>query len=869
MCDGDGSAGGAGALVVSSRGASASPSAAIARRTVGLCASSPSLKTTPRPVTSRGEPLEPFASSRATHLLEPMFWRYDREPPSTDSESVEMTVTALDRFSSSFADEHALRRAVVALLEKMPGVTAVRDTHGTRELGKDIVFETAGGFGLTSLNACVLKNHPITGDADDNRGARVVYIQAEQAFDSEIRRAVDGIPVQVGTVWIVSPHELSQQAIASIAGKLEQNKDRVRFICGRDLYEMFRRFYREYLMFEAGDLGRMAANAVTELDTDGAVPDALQLYGIAAPSGTLRSTYIPSTVAKHLYAFNLVLVMPDVAVLGEPLKKAAANDIARQLALTGDLIDSISGELGHSHKTRETASALGVEIKSAWDEAFRREKNAWTRSVRESREVGWRPPPPTNNTPIWLGNRDALQRRAKKLLADWGRSIARIQVVLSEANRLSEEVATDTSGWMSSPFLATYRFVENLSYRYPGMLRRTSTWPAIPVVRLKGDQSRFLIAGPPGTGKTSYCKWQAIHDLEQLRLDGRRIPVFVPLYRLSARQLETFEEAFFQDPLIADLWKTRESHERQFMLYLDGLDELPDAPLQQRVVELAVKMADAEERLSVVITGRDYVFAPALRYVDRVSLERFDNDELIEFIDNWYATDTSAKAAFERQLDDVPSLREVMRIPLLGTLVLRVADQGRPLPASRVKLYEMFTQLLAGGWDLAKRVNRGSQFGPTVKIPVLASLANNMQEVHRREFTDHDFSSAVADVFPVQVSQAHALLAETCRDGLIVPEGRVFAFAHQSFQEYLAASHLTEPGGEKARRAILKFLSGDEWWREVVKFYLAFSPTPHASLKYIDKAAARLHSRIQDAIIQPRVRELRESVALVYPGSVI
>jgi len=164
-------------------------------------------------------------------------------------------------------------------------------------------------------------------------------------------------------------------------------------------------------------------------------------------------------------------------------------------------------------------------------------------------------------------------------------------------------------------------------------------------------------------------------------------------------------------------------------------------------------------------------------------------------------------------------------------------------------------------------VNRGSSFGSNVKVTVLSNLADRLQEARVREFEEPEFAAAVRDVLPAFGSRSHELLVEMCRDGLIVAEGRYYAFLHQSFQEYLAASHLTQPGGDKARRAIRKYLSGDDWWGEVVKFYLALSPTPHESRRFIEKAAYALHSHIQPVIIEPRVKELLNSLALAYPGS--
>jgi predicted NACHT family NTPase len=181
----------------------------------------------------------------------------------------------------------------------------------------------------------------------------------------------------------------------------------------------------------------------------------------------------------------------------------------------------------------------------------------------------------------------------------------------------------------------------------------------------------------------------------------------------------------------------------------------------------------------------------------------------------------------------------------------------------------MFTNLLAGGWDFAKQINRGSRFGPEPKLAVLANLADRLHEARLREFTAEHFKAAVKEVLPFYASRAPELLVELCRDGLVVPEGQYFGFLHHSFQEYLAATYLTELGGEKARRAVRRFLSGNEWWGEVVKFSIALSKNPQSTRRYIDKAAFRLTTHIQGKIAQSRQKELLEALALAYPGSTV
>jgi predicted NACHT family NTPase len=89
------------------------------------------------------------------------------------------------------------------------------------------------------------------------------------------------------------------------------------------------------------------------------------------------------------------------------------------------------------------------------------------------------------------------------------------------------------------------------------------------------------------------------------------------------------------------------------------------------------------------------------------------------------------------------ALTNLMRTPLLATLIIMVFRQTGGLPESRASLYESFIKLLSGGWDLVKGVLRESKFGERVKLQVLGTLANNLQESRRREFSGQDLKKAL------------------------------------------------------------------------------------------------------------------------------
>ena len=110
----------------------------------------------------------------------------------------------LKRFIEGFENEDALRRAIEALLMKMPGCTNVRATHGSLEQGKDIIFRFDGPMGEVLLNACVIKNEKISGSAESASGARTVFHQVEQSLDTPILNE-QGQSEAVARAYVITP----------------------------------------------------------------------------------------------------------------------------------------------------------------------------------------------------------------------------------------------------------------------------------------------------------------------------------------------------------------------------------------------------------------------------------------------------------------------------------------------------------------------------------------------------------------------------------------------------------------------------------------------------------------------------------------
>src|SRR5205085_10609327 len=104
----------------------------------------------------------------------------------------------------------------------------------------------------------------------------------------------------------------------------------------------------------------------------------------------------------------------------------------------------------------------------------------------------------------------------------------------------------------------------------------------------------------------------------------------------------------------------------------DGLDEVPSTEQQQRIVELARSMLQTDQQIQVVITARDYIRGPWINWLPRLGIEEFSQEQVQTLVTNWLDGDLQAVAEFYGELDAASDLKQLMRIPLLGTLILGV-----------------------------------------------------------------------------------------------------------------------------------------------------------------------------------------------------
>jgi len=737
--------------------------------------------------------------------------------------------TDLDQFAKLFATEHDLQIALVDLFSKIPGTLRVQILQGALEHGKDIVFRRDLLPGYPILIACVVKNHPIGGSAYESRkSAATVMNQVRQALKNPFRDT-DGTLVPVHMVYVITPYEVSREAILSVEGELIELHGRFEFLCGSHLLDLFRDHYPSYITFKGDVFNSYLRTLISHLESESPL-------SAVARSETLLSTIYASFVNTY--------VEPRFAAQFTTAHTGALSNIRLPLdyslsrhALEQELtkLYRVSSLLFHSESWITTAASLewprqGLRLSKLakslpgwWEEEASRyisrggavgslvDRSTIEVAVPASYAADFDLPTLREAVSACAREFDELMRRAKDA---WG--------------TLHVDCKAYVDLFSYAPLSYVLRAQEIIG-RCPHLFHssREMTPIAASQADLTSQDRSFAVTAPPGYGKTTFCKWNAINDAKaMLEAGGTVFPVYVPLHRFNEVEVGDIE---LLTPEVRDFLSSRQAKEHRLSrirVYLDGLDELRTRKKKNALLARAAAGLDVGFPIQFIITARDSAFNAMMAIYPRFRIGAITLAEAHQLVAKLLADRRDEIKEFWRQIADCGTLTEVLKVPLLLQLIVSVFNKTQKIPQNRYRLYQMFLELLAHGWDRAKSVERAFVYESELKLKVMQVLAGRLHSQGRREATTEELQMTIEGITSPGAIDLTVFVAELLHQGLLVQSGTSYLFAHLSFQEYLAARDLNDPTGIRQGRALMSFLKGDDWWREVISFYINGHSSP-------------------------------------------
>ena len=368
---------------------------------------------------------------------------------------------------------------------------------------------------------------------------------------------------------------------------------------------------------------------------------------------------------------------------------------------------------------------------------------------------------------------------------------------------------------------------------------------------------RVVVIGAPGGGKSTLFEWLQVKLAaveEEVVLAGEQaLPLLLRVRQLDPHQLPQgaglIEKATGSRDIAALMpleWLERQLAGGRILFMLDGLDEADPELRDERILPWLLDFQTRYPTCHFLVSSRPVGYPPGTLeeagFVECHLLD-FNVEQVAEYTRHWCTAIRLARnepeeearrdgaedgAAIVRSFQEHPYIRDLARNPLMLSAICLVNyfEQGE-LPTDRAVLYRLCVEGLLHHWDQRRGIR--SAFGLEVKLRVCREVALAMQADDRAEYE----ATRIQEVFTVVLDSAERAtqLLEHIRyrTGLLLERRPgVFAFAHLTFQEYLAALAVHEGNcvGIDANRLASEHADGR--WKEVIALYCGLAPAPAA-----------------------------------------
>ena len=316
-----------------------------------------------------------------------------------------------------------------------------------------------------------------------------------------------------------------------------------------------------------------------------------------------------------------------------------------------------------------------------------------------------------------------------------------------------------------------------------------------------------LVEGSPGIGKTTFCLKLA-HDWANGAMP-RNFPIFKLVFLLKCRDIITdVVEEIFEQLLPEDRKeKTKEAldnfvedlnNQKQILIILDGLDELPDKSEERVNKVLGRKKLSFCYVLATTRQEKGIYTREQFKFDICLAIKGFSEENSFEYIRKHFRSiGTKHSSKGERLIQEIkwnPLLRHLQRNPLnLLLLCVVYEDHEGSLPSSFTGLYQTIVRCLLRRYCAREELKASEkdedldkQF--EITILTLGELAWKCLQNDRLSFYEDELE---------ELERSNENIVAR-RLGLVYKEESVkrlkprhaYSFLHKTFQEYLAASHI-------------------------------------------------------------------------------
>lgn len=347
--------------------------------------------------------------------------------------------------------------------------------------------------------------------------------------------------------------------------------------------------------------------------------------------------------------------------------------------------------------------------------------------------------------------------------------------------------------------------------------------------------SKLMVLGKPGAGKTTLLQYIAIR-CNEVEFQPKPVPVFVSLKSLTENikreneidLLVYIRKKYCRSRISEQELETLLTHGRLIFL-LDGLDEVTEDKVRAVVSKIHSLVNEYEENRFIVTCRKEYDSYKIKQFCNFAfcKVADFEQAQIEEFIKNWF--DESTENTYTPQSSQVTQLieklklpenqriRELADTPLLLHLICLIFQEKEDLPSRRVDLYKECINLLLEKWN---------RFNDRSKIDAsdidLVELGKALRQIAAITFEQGKSYFEQSKILHVIKNHPRTLSDIELLSGILVKKSwQIYAFSHQTFQEYLTAEALCT--SQLGWRKVLTHIA-EQRWREVFCLMMEMLP---------------------------------------------
>lgn len=391
-------------------------------------------------------------------------------------------------------------------------------------------------------------------------------------------------------------------------------------------------------------------------------------------------------------------------------------------------------------------------------------------------------------------------------------------------------------------------------------------------------ENKNVILGGPGSGKSTFLRYLAIDILSEsptltnvVQKWGSHIPIWIP-FALWTKHLSTNHECSLTELLKLwfsswnedQLWPLIENAlvEERLLLLVDGLDESANITSSQVAMD-RLNVFIEQRKLPVVITSRPHGFSKLIinpKGLQIGDLSPLSSTQQKEISCIWFSlwtkqvhnsplteNDLSKNVTYNmglflNELDRSQDLKELVKIPLLLTLLISLWLYEKRLPQNRFKAYDKLVDHLISIHPQRRKTAAGlTAFEYDISDEdiknIFSYLAYNLHDNYLEGVIEKSQALSIIEAklinldhglgLPIReakkLSRSLIEIGENTTGLLVKRSQNELGFFHRAFQEYLTAYYIMSLPFETQLQIIVPKTS-DPQWHEIILALMQINP---------------------------------------------